>query len=140
MITFVRTAKGLLPWDKTTQDFLSSEPPGEPIVCQPWFDRDMFEHRKIFATIAEIAKATGDEPEALRAELLVETGHYHDCGELYGRTIAVVSSMSRHSMRDRELLAFWQEAKQVIMRKVLRRVADPATRQQLVHALSAQRV
>jgi hypothetical protein len=88
--------------------------------------------------IAEIAKAVGAEPEWLRAQLLFETGHFALLGELYGKTVVAVNSMSRHHMKDYELHAFWGDAVEVLRRKVLPQVRDAAERDRLAATLSQQ--
>lgn len=138
MMQFERWNGMLKPWDLAANDFVRSLPNNRPIVLEPVYERDMFEHRKIFAQIGELARAIGTSPELLRAELLMECGLFHPIGELFGKTVVAVQSMSQHSMRDTELHAFWDEAKDVIAHKMLRRIKDDAERERLVRMLSLQ--
>jgi hypothetical protein len=134
---FVRNRDDLSPFDAEARRLVDGLS-GEPITLEPVYERDMVEHRKIMGLIAEIAKAVGAEPEWLRAQLLFETGHFALLGELYGKTVVAVNSMSRHHMKDYELHAFWNDAVEVLRRKVLPQVRDAAERDRLAATLSQQ--
>jgi hypothetical protein len=126
----------LVAHDKAAFDFMKQVRDAEPLELEPLFERDMIEHRKVFAQINEVAKALHITPECLRARLLFETGNFTVLGEMYGKTFVAVSSMSRHAMRDHELHTFWAEAKEVVKTKLLSNVSDPAERESLAAMLS----
>jgi hypothetical protein len=140
---FVMTRTGLEPFDAEAREFLQSQTSGEPIGAQVieiehLHDRDMVEHRRIFAYINDLAKALHTTPERMRAELLVATGNFQLLGELLGREVVAVNSMARRNMKDHELYEFWDEAKEVIKTKLLARIKNPAERDRLAEMLSPQ--
>lgn len=139
---WVLTPVGLEPFDAAAREFHRSQTNGEPITTQvieieALHDRDMIEHRRIMATINDLAKALHTTPERVRAELLVATGNFQLLGELLGREVVAVS-MSRRNMKDHELHEFWDEAKEVIRTKLLARITDTAERDRLADTLSSQ--
>lgn len=112
---------------------------GEPIEVEILNPRDMVEHRRIMAQIGDVAKALHRTREMLRAELLYATGNFTLVGEIVGLPPAIaVNSMSRHSMTDHELHAFWDEARTVIESRLLPRVEDAEERARLLEMLSPQ--
>jgi hypothetical protein len=136
---FVVSRLGLEPFDVEAREFLENQIDGEPIELEPLYERDMPEHRRIMATIGDLARALHMTPEKLRAELLVATGNFTLLDDLTGGTLIVaVNSMSRHHMKDSELHAFWDEAKEVIRQKLLARIPDNAERERLADSLSLQ--
>ena len=88
----------------------ASRSAAQVIEIEPLHDRDMIEHRRIMATINDLAKALHTTPERVRAELLVATGNFTLLGDLLGREVVAVNSMSRRNMKDHELHEFWDEA------------------------------
>src|ERR1700757_4680284 len=99
------TPTGLEPFDAEARAFHRGLSSGEPFVAQvieieALHDRDMVEHRRIMATINDLAKALHVTPELLRAELLVATGNFQLLGELLGREVVAVNSMARRNMKD----------------------------------------
>jgi hypothetical protein len=140
---WVLTPVGLEPFDAAAREFHRSQTSGEPIATQvieieALHDRDMIEHRRIMATINDLAKALHTTPERVRAELLVAKGNFQLLGELLGREVVAVNSMSRRNMKDHELHEFWDEAKEVIRTKLLARITDTAERDRLADTLSPQ--
>jgi hypothetical protein len=135
---FVIDRNGLAPFDQAARDLLANVPDGEPITMEALYERDMIEHRRIMATIGDIAKALHTTPEKVRAELLVATGNFTLLGDVLGMPVVAVNSMSRRSMKDHELHEFWAEAQDVIRDTVLARVADAAERARLAELLSLQ--
>jgi hypothetical protein len=140
---FVMTRTGLEPFDSEAREFLESQTSGEPIGAQvieiePLHDRDMIEHRRIFACIDDLAKALHSTPERVRAELLVATGNFQLLGDVLGTPVVAVNSMARRSMKDHELHEFWDEAKEVIRTKLLERIPDTAERERLADLLLLQ--
>lgn len=129
----------LTPIDQAARDFIVGQR-GNEVELEQLHDRDMIQHRRIFAQINELAKALGTDPELLRAELLFEVGHCHYLGQLFGKTLIAVHSMSRHSLRDHELAEVWSEAKDVIATKILPRIKNEAERERLARSLSLQAV
>src|SRR4030088_1864160 len=107
---FVVGRAGLEPLDAEARDFVAVNE-GGAFEIEPLHDRDMVEHRRIMATINELAKALHTTPEKLRAELLVATGNFQLLGDLLGTAVVAVSSMARRNMKDQELHEFLDEAK-----------------------------
>ncbi|UPK03147.1 hypothetical protein [Bradyrhizobium sp. 170] len=139
----VLTPTGWAPFDADAREFHQNQSSGEPIAAQvieiePLHDRDMIEHRRIMATINELAKALHSTPEKVRAELLVATGNFVMLGDLLGTPVVAINSMSRRNMKDHELHAFWGEAKEVIQSKLLPRITDTAERDRLAETLLLQ--
>ena len=140
---FVLSRTGLAPFDAEAREFHQSQISGEPMAAhvieiEPLHDRDMIEHRRIMATINELAKALHTTPEKLRAELLVATGNFQLLGDLLGTAVVAVSSMSRRNMKDHELHEFWDEATDIIKTQLLARIEDAAERERLTETLSLQ--
>jgi hypothetical protein len=121
---FTKTqAMTLAPFDQAAAQWLLALHSTEPVEMEVVHERDMINHRRIMSQIAE---------------LLMETGNFVVLGELFGKTMISVNSMSRHSMKDHELHTFWEEARAVIRSKILERVNDAAERQRLADMLSLQ--
>jgi hypothetical protein len=136
---YVPTPSGLAPFDAAARDFLGQLTSAEPIELEMLHPRDMVEHRKIMVQIAELAKAIGRDPERVRAELLYKTGNFQVIGELFGKVLISINSMSRHHMKDPELHAFWDDARQVIATEMLPQIADAAARERLTASLLPER-
>ncbi|MCP1778782.1 hypothetical protein J2R91_005294 [Bradyrhizobium japonicum] len=129
----------LAPFDEAAVRFLDEQIDGEPLEVEVLHPRDMVEHRRIMAQIGDVAKALHRTHDQVRAELLYATGNFALVGELTGMPPAIaVNSMSRHSMTDRELHIFWNEAREVIETRLLPRVEDDAERTRLAELLSPQ--
>ena len=107
----------------------------EPMELEQLHDRDMVEHRKIFAQINELAKALHRDSETVRAELLYKTGNFRVIGEMFGKTMISINSMSRHHMRDPDLHAFWDDAREIIRTDLLPLISDVAERERLASTL-----
>jgi hypothetical protein len=101
-------------------------------------DRDMIAHRRIMATINELAKALRTTPEKLRAQLLVATGNFRLLDDLSGAPVLAINSMSRHNMKDHELHAFWDEAKEIIKSRLLAQIENAAERERLTEVILLQ--
>ena len=110
---------------------------GATIEVEAMFERDMVFHRRVFATIHDLADAVGQPPEWLRAQLLVYCGLFSIVGDLNGKHVIAISSMSRHSMRDDELHHFWEDAKQHIVSRVLPLIQNETVRDRLHTAVTA---
>jgi hypothetical protein len=139
------TPVGLEPFDAEAREFHRGLSSGEPFAAQvieieALHDRDMVEHRRIMASVNDLAKALHTTPERVRAELLVATGNFQLLGELLGTPVVAVNSMSRRNMKDHELHEFWDEAKEVIRTKLLARIENAAERERLAETLSLQLV
>ena len=120
----------LLPADDGARKLCQT--PGETLYVEAEYDRDMIFHRRVFAVINELAKATGQTPDWMRAQLLVYAGLFNVVGTFdTGKPVIAVKSMSKRSMTDEELHAFWKDAQEAIAEKVLPRVADPDLREAL---------
>jgi hypothetical protein len=124
---FTTTKGGLVPYDDAAWAFISSRSrnPLHPVELEHLHDRDMVEHRRIFAVINELAKALGRDEEVVRAELLYLTGNFHVIGGLFGKLLVSINSMSRRHMTDHELHAFWDDAVEIIRREMLTRSLLP---------------
>ena len=129
----------LVPFDEAALRALEEQTDAEPVEIELLHPRDMIEHRRIFAQIADVAKALHRTPESLRSELLYCTGNFSLVGELVGMPpMIAVSSMSRHHMKDHELHLFWDEARAVIISRLLPQIEDAAERARLEEMLSPQ--
>ena len=135
---FIITRDGLQPFDAAARDLLANVPDGEPITMEALYERDMVEHRRIMGIIHDLAKALNTAPEKVRAELLVATGNFTLLGDVMGMPVVAINSMSRHSMKDHELHAFWSEAQDVIRDKLLAQVADASERERLAELISLE--
>jgi len=121
----------LAPFDLSATQFMAGLTSGEPITMEIVHDRDMVEHRKIFAQIGELAKAMHRPPESVRAELLYKCGQFSVLGELFGKVLISINSMDRHHMKDHELHAFWDDAVEIIRTEMLPTIPDAAERERL---------
>src|ERR1700751_3296993 len=135
---FVIDRNGLQPFDAAARDLLANVPNGEPITLEALYERDMVEHRRIFAIMNDLAKALHTTPEKVRAELLVATGNFTLLGDILGMPVVAGHQMSRRSMKDHELHEFWEEEKDVTRDTLLARVTDAAERARLAELLSLQ--
>jgi hypothetical protein len=59
----------LLPMDDGAKEIASRI--GETVDVEVTYDRDMVYHRRVFATMRDLAQALGQSPEWMRAQLLV---------------------------------------------------------------------
>ena len=130
-----QTGSYLLPVDEAGRSFLYDLKPRQVVELEVLHERDMVEHRKIFAQIRELATALRRDPERLRAELLFKTGNFQYLGELDGKALISVNSMSRHHMKDHELHAFWDDARTYILTELLPEITDDAERDRLASML-----
>jgi hypothetical protein len=137
---FVVSRFGLEPFDQAAREFLERRIDGEPLEFEePPHERDMHEHRRIMATIGDLAKALHSTPEKIRAELLIACGQFVLLDSLTGGLpVVAINSMSRQHMTDHELREFWRDAREVIQNKLLDRIPDMAERERLADSLSLQ--
>jgi hypothetical protein len=110
---------------------------GETLDVEIFWDRDMVYHRRVFATIRDVAKEVGQTQEWLRAQLLVYCGLFHIVGDLDGKHVIAVNSLSRHAMRDEELHHFWDDSKEHMIKRVLPLIANETVRDKLLTAITA---
>jgi len=110
---------------------------GETVMVEVVHERDMVYFRRLMATIRDLADAVGQTPEWMRAQLLVYCGLFNVVGDINGRHVIAVNSMSRHSMRDAELHHFWDDAKDHIVNRVLPRVQNETVRDRLLTAVTS---
>ncbi|HVG51606.1 MAG TPA: hypothetical protein VM867_08240 [Xanthobacteraceae bacterium] len=110
---------------------------GATIHVEEIYPRDIVFHRRVFATIGDLARAIGVEPEWLRAQLLVYCGLFHIVGTLEDKQVVAVASMRRNAMKDEELHAFWQDSKDHIVARVLPLVGNEVTRERLHQAVES---
>lgn len=123
-------------FDRPAMFYMADRGDGELVEFELLHPRDMAEHRRIFMTISELAKALGRSSETVRAELLYATGNFRIIGELTGSMpVIAVASMARRSMRCDELRAFWDDAREVIRQQLLPQIADDNERARLEEML-----
>jgi hypothetical protein len=125
----------LLPMDDGAKEITRKV--GETLDVEAAFERDMIYHRRVFATMRELALAVGQSPEWMRAQLLVYCGLFNIVGDLDGKHVIAINSMSRHSMRDDELHQFWDDAKEHIVHRVLPMIQNPTVKDRLHTAITA---
>jgi hypothetical protein len=125
----------LLPVDDGAKEIAKTI--GETIDVEVTYDRDMVYFRRLMATIRDLATATGQSPEWMRAQLLVYCGLFHIVGDLDGKHVIAVNSMSRHSMRDAELHHFWEDAKEHVIKRVLPMIKNETVRDKMQTAVTA---
>ena len=94
-------------------------------------------HRRLFGTMGDLAKATGQSPEWIRAQLLVYTGLFNIVGDLNGKHVVAINSLSRHSMRDEELHHFWDDAREHVIQRVLPLVKNETIKERLHTAVES---
>ena len=83
-------------------------------------ERNAAFNAKVFTTIAEIAKMLDVDPDEFRAEIIYETGRGKDIALRDGKAVVtVLPSMSKHSMTQAELEAFWEDARAYILKEVM---------------------
>ena len=126
---------GLMPLDDGAKEIVRDA--GETVQVEVLYERDAIYHRRVFATMGDLARAIGQEPEWLRAQLLIYVGLCHLVGTHDDKEVFAVSSMSRSSMRDDELHAFWDDAKAHIVQRILPLVKNDTTRERLHIAVEA---
>lgn len=110
---------------------------GETLDVEVSWDRDMIYHRRVFVTIRELAQAAGQSPEWMRAQLLVYCGLFNIVGDLNGKHVIAVNSLSRHAMRDEDLHHFWDDSKQHIVGRILPLISNETVRDRLHTAVTA---
>ena len=110
---------------------------GETVDVEIVFERDMVFHRRLMATINDLAHAVGQTPEAMRAQLLVYCGLFNVVGDHNGNYVLAVNSLSRHSMRESELHHFWDDAKKHIIERVLPKITNETVRNRLHTSVTA---
>jgi hypothetical protein len=141
---FVVSRHGLEPFDAEARKFLATRIDGEPFEMEMLHARDMVEHRRIFGTINDLAKALGTSEDKVRAELLIGTGNFtlieqaNIPGAPEPRDVIAINSMSRRHMTDHELHAFWVDAQEVIKNQILPRIQNSALRDQMAERLSLE--
>jgi hypothetical protein len=125
----------LLPMDDGAKEIVRHI--GETVDVEITYDRDMVYHRRVMVTIGDLAQASGQSPEWMRAQLLVYCGLFNVVGDLNGGHVVAVNSMSRHSMRDAELHHFWDDAKDHIVSRILPLISNETVRDKLHTAVTA---
>jgi hypothetical protein len=133
---FIKTRdETLSPFDHAATEWMHAVHTAEPVTLTP-HDEDGTRFRGyVFACINDLAQAMNVSPAALRAELLLETGRFATMGEMFGKTIVAINSMSRSQMSDAELRMFWREASDLIRYKMLCRIGSSAERDRLAARL-----
>ena len=125
----------LLPMDDGAKEIASHV--GDVLDVEVSYDRDMVYHRRVMVTIGDLAKAVGQSPEWMRAQLLVYCGLFNIVGDLNGKHVIATRSIARHSMRDEELHHFWDDAKEHVIARVLPLIKNETERDKLHTAVTA---
>jgi hypothetical protein len=73
----------------------------------------------------------------MRAQLLVYCGLFHVVGDLDGKHVIAVNSLSRHAMRDEDLHHFWYDSKEHIVSRILPLIQNETVRDKLHTAVIA---
>jgi len=129
----------LVPGDDDARQVLNKKTKvGDTIEVELVNDRNAAFNAKIFVTIAEIAKMLNVEPEALRAEIAYESGRGDDIHLRDGRVVTVLPSMSKLTMTQAELEAFWEDARSYILTEVMISL-DGAQQERVLEMLGATR-
>ena len=93
---------------------------GDAIEVEIVNERNAAFNAKVFATITEIAKMLNTDEKSFRAEIMYETGRgYAITVRNSTKDVIVLPSMSKHSMTQGELEAFWEDARQYILKEVM---------------------
>ena len=116
-LSFVKGA--LVPADDEARAIGKRHKIGDVIDFEVLHERSVKFNAKIHATLDEIAKMLDIEMEALRAEILIETGRAHLLKLRDGKRVWALPSMSRASMSQKDLSDFWDEACEYIRREVM---------------------
>jgi uncharacterized protein (DUF1778 family) len=112
---------------------------GDTIEVEIVHERNAGFNAKVFATLAEIAKMLGEDEQAFRAEIIYETGRGQDIALRAGKAVVtVLPSMSKHSMTQAELEAFWEDARNYILKEVMVSL-DAAQQERVLEMLGATR-
>ena len=110
---------------------------GETLDIEASWDRDMVYHRRVFATIRDLAKEVGQSPEWMRAQLLVYCGLFNIVGDLDGKHVIAVNSLSRHAMRDEDLHHFWDDSKDHIVKRILPMIQNETVRDRFLTTVTS---
>ena len=92
---------------------------GDKLEVELVHERNAAFNSKVFVTIAEIAKMLNIGADELRAEITYETGRGDDIHLRDGRVVTVLPSMSKLTMTQAELEAFWNDARDYILKEVM---------------------
>jgi uncharacterized protein (DUF1778 family) len=92
---------------------------GGTIEVEIVHERNAAFNSKVFVTLDEVAKMLGSTMQQLRAEIMYESGRGEDIKMRDGKIITVLPSMSKHSMTQAELEAFWDDARHYILKEVM---------------------
>jgi uncharacterized protein (DUF1778 family) len=111
----------LVPANNHARQMLNSNTKiGDSIEVEIVNERNTAFNAKVFATIAEIAKMLDIDADEFRAEIIYETGRGKDIALRAGKAVVtVLPSMSKHSMTQAELEAFWDDARAYILKEVM---------------------
>jgi len=116
-LSFVKGA--LVPADDEARAIGKHHKIGDVIDFEVLSERSIKFNGKVHATLDEIAKMLGITMQALRAEILIETGRAELLKLRDGKRVWALPSMSRASMSQKELETFWDEACDYIRREVM---------------------
>jgi uncharacterized protein (DUF1778 family) len=106
--------------DDARQELNKKTKLGQVIEVELVNERNTGFNAKVFTTIAEIAKMLDVDPDEFRAEIIYETGRGKDIALRAGKAVVtVLPSMSKHSMTQAELEAFWEDARAYILKEVM---------------------
>jgi uncharacterized protein (DUF1778 family) len=125
--------------DDARQELNKKTKLGQVIEMELVNERNTAFNGKVFATLAEIAKMLDIDADTFRAEIVYETGRGQDIALRAGKTVVtVLPSMSKHSMTQAELEAFWDDARAYILKEVMISL-DAAQQERVLEMLGATR-
>ena len=116
-LQFIKGA--LIPADDDARSIGRKHKIGDEIEIEVLNPRHTALNNKIFVTLDEIAKMLGITMQALRAEILIETGRAENLKLRDGTRAWALPSMSKSAMTQAELLSFWADAQAYIVKEVL---------------------
>jgi len=105
--------------EETRKDLGSKYKVGDAIDIEVLNERSVKFNSKIHVTLDEVAKLLGITMKQLRAEILIESGRAENLKLRDGKRVWALPSMSRASMTQKELEAFWDDARLYIRNHVM---------------------
>ena len=116
-LSFVKGA--LMPHDDEARGLGKKYKVGDVIDIEVLNARRVKFNGLIHVTLDEIAKMLGISMQALRAEILIETGRAESLKLRDGRRVWALPSMSRSSWTMSDLESFWDDAQAYIRKEVM---------------------
>lgn len=116
-LSFVKGA--LVPADDEAKGLGKGHKIGDIIDIEVLHERRVKFNNLIHVTLDEISKMLDVDAKALRAEILIETGRAEMIKLRDGRRVWALPSMSRSSWTNKDLEAFWDDAREYIRSKIV---------------------